>query len=142
VILDAAPEHRVGWRRTAIAKKMKHGFSVFPGKFDSLPGTAGQRRINRKDNRGARIPDVPFRAFDIAGAGRFLQLVSGINWTILGQSALGTPAAVRNSMFNSEIQCGAASAGLAASGRYYAGFRSAPNPKGPPSLRTQPFMGR
>jgi len=51
-------------------------------------------------------------------------------------------ASVQDSMLNGEIQRGPVGAGLAASGRYYAGFRSAPNPKGPPSLRTQPFMGR
>ncbi len=109
---DEAQECLFGRRRTTTARKMEHGFSVFLGKFNGLLGTARQNLPNGENHSAVRIPGIPFRALDVVGARCFLQRVSDINRAILGQSALWTPAAVRDSMPDREIQRGSVSAGL------------------------------
>lgn len=82
------------------------------GKLNGLLGTSRQSLLNGKDHCAVRIPGIPFRPLVVFGAGRLLQCVPGINWTILGQSAIGTPATVLDSMLDGPVQRGPVSASL------------------------------
>ena len=55
--------------------------------------------------KDVHIPDLAFQAWVIA-AGRFRQIVSCRNWPVLCQPAFGTPATVRNPIFNRPIKRG------------------------------------
>ena len=93
---------------------MEHRLFMFLGKLNGFLGAAGQHLADGKDNCGVGIASIPFGALDVTGAGRLLQLVAGVNGSVLGLPALRAPAAVGNSTLDGENQRGPVSAGLAA----------------------------
>ena len=85
---------------------------MFNGKFHGLQGAASQMLADAENHRAIRIPDIPFGALQVIAAGGLLQLILGINRTILGSPAFRTPAPMGDSVLYGPIQSSSISTGL------------------------------
>jgi hypothetical protein len=91
---------------------MQVGLPVFKGKFHGLQGAASQMLADAENHGGIRIPNIPFGSLGVIAAGRLVQLILGIDWTILSSPPLWTPASMCDAVFYGPIQSRTISAGL------------------------------
>ena len=103
-----------GFSIAAFATQNQARFSVFFGEFKCPFRTSRQDGHSAKDDGRIGVSDVPFRPLDILARGSFLEGIARIDPTVLRFSALRTPPAMWDAVFDGPIQRRSVCAGLAA----------------------------
>ena len=103
-----------GFSIAALAAENQARFSLLVGEFKCPFWTSTQTAHSAKNHRRIRVSDVPFRPLDILARGSFLEGIARIDPTVLRFSALRTPPAMWDAVFDGPIQRRSVCAGLAA----------------------------
>lgn len=96
------------------ARDVQAGFALLAGRAQREGRPAGGFGLNRYQQRGIAIADIPARALGVLRKGRLAKSVTFGERTIFGKSPARAPPVVRNPCPDGEIQRGAIGTRLSA----------------------------